>query len=655
MCPRDTKTVNNPSASKSADTWAGAYWRYGVWLAIAMTFVAYIPVFEADFVNWDDQEYVTNNKLIRSFSPFSKFFLEPVAGNYHPLTMISLALNHAVSGEDATSYHVLNLVLHLINVWLVFRLVLKLMPTGAAVAFGSSLLFGVHPMHVESVAWVSERKDVLYSLFFLWGLIQYLAYIDTGSRKRLAYTFVLFVFSILSKPAAIIFPAVLFVFDYYRRRQLSVGLFLEKSAFVIVAAVFVYLTLYAQSSAGATDTLSQFDLNKRIFFPFYGSMMYLYKLVLPIHLTPFYPFPAINKELGLEYKLAPLLFLAIAWLCWKTWRRHRELTFGFGFYYLNLAMVLQFFIVGSAVIAERYTYIPYIGLFFIAGWLLSDYFKMSGKYIVLVYLLTGTVFTYMSYRQAQTWKSTETLWDGAIRSHPGARAYANRAYLYQQKGEWEKALDYYTRSLKYNVIDPEVYTNMGVIYYNQGKDSLSMAHYNKALDLRPNFVNALNGRGSLLAKQGKYALAIKDFDKSIELKPTYELAYKNRAAAHFMLMNYEAAVKDYLSYTELWPTDFEGYSNLGVAYMRMGKNEEAIRACQKALAMDSTFAKAYTNLGAAYINLKQYDTAIPILQKSMSMDSTNEETFKFLSLAYISKGDTAKAMAIFHLAQQRKR
>ena len=154
------------------------------------TFLAFIPALKAGFVNWDDGEYVLDNLLIRDFSKINLILTTPVQGNYHPLTMISLALNYSISGTEAWSYHLLNLLLHLVNCFLVFRLVLMLSKKNIVIAFTTAILFGIHPMHVESVAWVAERKDVLYGLFFLAGLIFYTKYADTGSKKQ--YGFALF-------------------------------------------------------------------------------------------------------------------------------------------------------------------------------------------------------------------------------------------------------------------------------------------------------------------------------------------------------------------------------------------------------------------------------------------------------------------------------
>ncbi len=625
-----------------------------MWIAIAllMSFVAFFPALGAEFVNWDDQDYAINNVLIRDFSDFLKFFTTPVQGNFHPLTMISLAVNYALSGSNPFSYHLFNILLHLANVFLVYRFIYKLSNSNAFIAFAVALLFGVHPMHVESVAWVSERKDVLYTLFFIPGLSFYLNYLEKDSRRDYLLSFLMFTLSILSKPAAIIFPAVLLTLDFYKARPLTMKWILDKIPFGLIALLFLYLTMHAQTTAGATPTSEFYGWGKRIFFPFYGYMMYLYKMVFPFQLTAFYPLPPINENLASPYLFSPLVFAATAWLCIKTWKRHREISFGFLFYLVNLALVLQLFMFGSAIISERYTYVPYIGLFFTLAWYLQ---QRLGQNLRLGYNLicgAGLVLMILSFRHSQSWKNTGALWDNAIKSYPGAKAYTNRAYLYQQEGQLDKALDLYLKSLKYNVLDEEVYYNMGVIYYNQNKDSLALLSYNKAMEYKEAYPDALNGRGSVYARMNLTDKAFADFNRCLELKPDYALAYKNRASSYFLQNKYDSAIADFNRYNSLQDKDAEGYSNLCVAYLNKGSNQEAIQACEQAIKMDPKFAKPYTNIGAAYINLNEYGKAIDYLRKSFQLDSLSEENLKFLSLAYLKSGDTTQAYSIFEYAQR---
>src|SRR5687767_5435337 len=221
-------------------------------LILIITFIIYIPALSAGFVNWDDPDYVENNHLIRDISRLPELLTTSVQGNHHPLTMFSLALNFVISGDNAWSYHLFNIVFHLINCFLVYRLALLLTKNNILVAFVTSLLFAIHPLHVESVAWITERKDVLYALFFLAGHISFIKYLDSNSKKQYWLTLLFVVLSLLSKPAAVIFPVSLLCIDVLRRRQFSFKLITEKIPFFIPAILMGLLTISAQKDVGAT-------------------------------------------------------------------------------------------------------------------------------------------------------------------------------------------------------------------------------------------------------------------------------------------------------------------------------------------------------------------------------------------------------------------
>src|SRR4030095_6286051 len=218
-------------------------------------------------------------------------------GNHHPLTMISLAVNFAISKDAAWSYHLFNLIFHLINCILVYRLALLLSKNNSLIALATALLFGIHPLHVESVAWVSERKDVLYALFFIAGHISYTKYIDSGVKKQYWLTLLFVILSLLSKPAAVIFPVSLFCIDVFRNRKFSFKLIIEKIPFIIPAIIIGLITTNAQKTVGATGE-EYFGLAKNILFGFYGILMYFVKMILPVKLSAFYPFPPLNEKLS---------------------------------------------------------------------------------------------------------------------------------------------------------------------------------------------------------------------------------------------------------------------------------------------------------------------------------------------------------------------
>jgi tetratricopeptide (TPR) repeat protein len=577
-------------------------------LTLVMVLIAYLPVFTSGFVNWDDDDYVVKNKAITSFSNMATLITGSVQGNHHPLTMISLAVNYAISGLNPFSYHLFNLILHLLNTFLVFKLASRLTKNNLVISFATALLFGIHPMHVESVAWISERKDVLYSFFFLLGLISYINYTEKKLRKDYIITFTWFALSILSKPAAIIFPAVLFLFDFYFKRKFEFKIILEKIPFFILAAVFAYMTLTAQKTVGAMDKTEVFTASHRILFGFYGYAAYFLKMIFPVNLVAFYPTPAINKELPSYFYAAPVFFIATVVVCLLTWKKNRAITFGFAFYFINLLLVLQLVVIGSALIAERYTYIPYIGLFFIIGWYLDKSFKSKPSTAYAIIILLGVILLPITYLQAGTWKNGEALWENAIKKNPSSKAYIIRAEELSKKGNKEKAISYYSSGIAINHADPEAFGNRGNIYFDLQQDSLALYDYNAALALNPNYVPALSNRGALYSRLGLYETGMQDMNKALSLNPDYGPVYKNRATTYMSLRQYDKAITDFKKYLEYEPAEIEIYNAIGVCYQNAGDYNASLQPFADAISKDP-LPLYYMNRSISYRALGKVEEA----------------------------------------------
>ena len=605
-------------------------------LILILTFIVYIPALSAGFVNWDDPDYVGGNSyLIRDLSRLPELLTTPVQGNYHPLTMFSLALNFAISGDHWWSYHLFNLIFHLANCFLVYRLAFLLSRSNALIALVTSLLFAIHPLHVESVAWMSERKDVLYALFFIAGHITYTKYIDESSKKQYWLTLLFVILSLMSKPAAVIFPISLFCIDVLRRRQFSFKLIIEKIAFLIPAIILGLLTITAQKTVGATGE-EYFGLAKNILFGFYGIMMYFVKMIIPYKLSAFYPFPPLNEKLSAAYYVAPVFALLLAAVTYFTWKKYRFVAFGISFYIVNLLLVLQIFSVGSAVIAERYTYVPYIGLFFIAGCLLDRFAKgnMIKAYAVLAPVTI--IFSLLSFLQAKTWKSGETLWDNVIKNQPCSRAYSARATLFRRDANklkqaadqakiakreqeanikyaeanknYQQAINYYTEAVKLNAIDHESYNNRANIYMDQNNFNAAILDYKQALIVKPDYYVALDNMGALYARRGMFDSALYYFSKVLEQKPDYSPTYSNRAITFMSLKRYEEAIKDWQRFLSYRPNDADATNTIGECYRMLGKNQEALGFINTAIQLNPQ-AAYFLNRAYTYKNLNNIENA----------------------------------------------
>lgn len=580
--PRPAKRPAAQGARGSARWW--------IWLGaiLLLTFTVYIPSLDNEFTNWDDNTYVTDNPLIAQ-PDFNTLLVTPISGNFHPLTMWSYALNYRISGLDPSSYHWLNLLLHLANTALVFFFVRRLSKDRFWTTAATALFFGIHPMHVESVAWIAERKDVLYSFFYLLGLLAYLRFLDSKKWLWLIPVFVAFILSIASKPAAIIFPLTLLLLDWYRRRRFTPLVLLEKAPFFAVSAAAAFLTLHAQQLVGATKI--QWSFFEKTLFASYGTVMYVVKFFLPIRLSAVYPYihyEGSNQGQGAEFYVAfAALLLSIPILVYLC-RKSRAVLFGLLFFLINIALVLQFATVGQAVMAERYTYLPYIGIVFALAWWLdarpeeSPVLGWVKPIVATILVLLVSIAAAITWTRCDVWQNSLTLWNDTIAKFPGKiyDAYAHRGNYYRERGEYRLAVADFDQAI---TINPNVargwnYKGMALAQTNQ-LDSAAVC-FERALAIDPRFASALSNRGGIKLSRGDAAGAVEDLTRALERDPRIWGAWTNRALAYQLLGEHERSIADLRRALQLKPTNPDNYvyiHAIGVELAALGRHAEAVR------------------------------------------------------------------------------
>ena len=401
------------------------------------------------FVNWDDFDYVLANPLIKdvSWDGLKEIFSTPVMGNYQPLTILGYAIEYSYVSYEPWLYHLNSLLLHIAVTLLVYWFTQALTRRWVVAAI-TALLFGLHPMHMESVAWVSGRKDELCALYYIASCLAFLYYTrsHSGRWRWYAITMLMFFCAVLSKPTAVMLPPVLLLIDYFDGRDWSKNIFVEKIPFFILSVIFGIISLKTQSAVGTVNIQGlHYSALERMALGGYAMVTYLWKAVFPAHLCCFYPYPSkINGALPLTFYIYPVVVAALLFIVFKYARRSKIIIFGLLFFAVNICFLLQFIPVGSAIYADRYTYIPYLGLFLIAGWFVAPYFenlqKPFSRPVVVITLCCVISLGYFSYERCRVWYNPLSLWTDELKKEPGvAAAYVSLGSVYYDL--WQNATD----------------------------------------------------------------------------------------------------------------------------------------------------------------------------------------------------------------------
>jgi protein O-mannosyl-transferase len=611
--------------------------------------VVYLASLQNGFIaEWDDGEYVLNNPYIRSISlGFLRWaFFDFHASNWHPLTWISHAIDYAVWGANPLGHHLTNVILHAVNAFLVVMLIMRMQgiatgttPSGQErsvldehgmliTAGVTGLLFGLHPVHVESVAWIAERKDLLCALFFLLSIAGYVKYvtvignepIDQGVRTRYVKKEYLlsigfFILALMSKPMAVSLPVVLMILDWYPFRRLrSVKtawiLLLEKLPFITFSLISSVLTVLAQRAGGAIIEIQALPLSSRLLVAAQSLLMYLWKMAVPRDLIPYYPYPKTISFASLEFLFSIALVIGITIFCIIIAKRHRLGLAAWGYYAVTLLPVIGIVQVGSQSMADRYTYLPSLAPFLIIAVGVSrGYNKImrlnwSRSVIMILFLSAGTVIfaglSFLSIRQMRVWENGLSLWSYVIEkeSTEVPIAYLHRGVAFDKLGQFENAI----------------------------KD------YNIAIALNSEYYQAYNNRGVVLEKLGQFENALKDYNMAIALNSSHDQAYNNRGVVLEKLGQFENAIKDYNMAITLNPSNYEAYDNLGVLYGNTGSIDKAIENFNKSLAVNPNNVNANYNRGLLYFSVGQYDRALDDFNKTLQLEP-------YFGEAYLKRGN----------------
>jgi len=554
----------------------------------SITFIAFLPSLNNGFTYWDDDSYVVNNPDIRDFTfkNLITIFTSSYVGNYQPLTLLTYMAEFHFFQLNPLAYHSANLILHIFNCLLVFTLFLGL-SKNYRTSLIVGLLFAVHPLRVESVAWIAERKDVLFAFFYLLSLLFYVWHLK-GKRGGLYWLCMFsFLFSLLSKPMAVSLPLVLLLIDYLRNKRLDKKTLLGKVPFFALLAIFVTITFLTQKKTGDISDYLQLSTLQRICVPFYNLFFYIAKTIVPIHLCSLYPLPShLSGSTMYGLYASPIFVLGGAAIVYY-FRRSSTLVFGSLFYFISLLPVIQIMPFGNVLVAERYTYIPLLGIYFIFAELCRFLFKEKFKSNFLKNILvTGVglitvVFAFITYHRCDVWKDGLTLWNDVISKYPVAVAYNFRGNTYNMHRDYNRAIEDFNEAIKLDPNYSQAYDNRGFAYNFKHEYDRAIADHSEAIRLNPKDAVGYNDRGFAYSFKGDYSHAIEDFNYAINLKPDFAL-YNNRGAARNALGDYNRAIEDFTEAIRLNPVYKRAYYNRGIAFKATGDYPHALNDFKKA-------------------------------------------------------------------------
>jgi protein O-mannosyl-transferase len=620
-------------------------------LVTGLSLALFSQTIHYNFVNFDDDLYVYNAPAIQAgltLKGIAAAFTSPHARNWHPLTTLSHMLDCRLYGLNAGGHHATNVVLHTIAVLLLFHVLRQM--TGA---FWKSAilaaLFAVHPLHVESVAWVSERKDVLSAVFFFLMLDAYVRYARAPSITRYLAVTALFAAGLMSKPMLVSAPVILLLLDYWPlhrfeqrsstkgkakiaksgdQRRVIRSLFLEKIPLLLLSAASCVITFVVQKRA--TGAIPPLPFLWRVQNALASYVIYVWKTFWPTNLAVFYPHP--NNTLPIWEVILAIVFLLAITLTAIVFRRERPYLFTGWFWYLAMLFpVIGLVQVGEQGHADRYTYLPSIGLFLILVWAAGDVAAVSqvrlwrgiaiAGSVVVVAALACATFTQTSY-----WRNSETLWTHALAvTTDNDVAHNNLGYLCVGRGELDKAMSHYETAVKirsgkldphYNLGTAFVEMNLGDALARKGQPDEAMVHFEQAIKLQPNYAEAYYNRGNVLFTKGRIDEAIADLEKTLQLQPN----------------------------------DADAHTCLGNALLRRGSLKDAIAHYEKALLLAAQDPHSRNNIAwvlatASDASIRDGIKAVEFAQRAVELSGDRDPKFlRTLAAAYAESGRFSEAI-----------
>jgi tetratricopeptide (TPR) repeat protein len=596
--------------------------------------VAYAGVWHYGFVNYDDPQYISGNPDVTAGLTWHGVVWAFTTGrqaNWHPLTWLSHMLDVQLYGLNAGGHHLTNLLLHIVSTALLFLALLQL-TSSVGSSFFVAALFAVHPLHVESVVWISERKDVLSTFFWALTLCAYAGYVRQQKLSRYIWILICFGLGLLAKPMIVTLPFLLLLLDFWPLQRITIEdwrvnfrkCVQEKLPLLALAAVSSTVAFIVQQRGGAMAKIELLPITSRLANACIAYVMYIWKTLWPVGLAVFYP----TRHHVSAWWLAAALFLIV--LSIQTVRvasQRPYVTVGWFWFIGTLVPVIGLVQVGRQSMADRYTYVPSIGLFLIAAYGANDlletwrYRKMA---LPIAAVLTVVVCTGLTASQVHYWRSSEALWNHTLSvTSENAVAHYSLGLAVGDSGRIEEAIRHYTEALRIEPRYPEAHYNLANAFAETGETDEAIAHYVETLRITPQSSKAHYNLGLVFGKQGKFDEAILHYREALHIDPTLAEAHNSLGTQYLSKHRTEDAVSEFLEAIRLRPNYASAHNNLGTALGNQGKVDDAVAQYREAIRMDSRYALPYNNLGILLAGQGKTSEALDAFSAALRIDPTN--------------------------------
>lgn len=605
----------------------------------------------------DDDQYLVENRLVQnpSWASAKRFFAEvskpsTVRGYYQPLSMISLMLDCAIGAgvDNLKPFHRTSLALHIANSLLVIVFLYLLFGRTVPAAM-VGLLYGVHPLTIESVAWISERKTVLAAFFALWCLVSYLLYVRKRSRLFGVICLLMYVLSLLSKPGVIGMPVLLMLLDYWPLKRFGKKAILEKLPLFFIGGVVAVVTFISQSRAASVTMPGQSGLVHVIFVFCHNIVFYLYNFIWPGNLSWYYPFPKpfdLSQPMVLAgvvgtCMLIPALLISLRWT--------RCLLIGWLFFFVAIFPAIGVIGIHPMIAADRHMYFPIVGLLLPLGYLFNELWggklgkkfgKAAGQIMLVpaVLLLTASEFI-LTRCYLVHWRDSESVYEYMLGFSPDVVVLQNNfGNVLKNSGKLDEAIEHFNKSLELKPDSPEVHNNLGTLLDRLGRFDEAVEHYERALELRPNFSQAHYNLATLLAKQGKTDEAIAEFGKALAGRPDNVDILSNMAFALAQQGKLGEAIEYYKKALEIEPDNVVVHGRLGLVLAGLGRLDEAIREFRIVLDAWPDDAEMHFNLGVLLEKQGKIAEAIMHYRKALQINPNYTQASQRLKAALAKQG-----------------